>query len=147
VRTDSRMYFLWTYFFQRWLPLGRLGRSHVRSEAKCTILGDEKLAEKEQAGLEQKGLIQAQAQNVRSRTHFFVVHGRDVKVDVLLTRVISLPRLHREFFLGRCDFDFAIAGGIGAGSDRSVAQVVLIAQFVFDLGIDFIERKFFGNFE
>src|SRR5271157_4805948 len=64
----------------------------------------------------------------------------------LLLRVIPLARLHSEVFVGGGQRDLVIASS-GDSFVGGVAQAVLVAQFLFDLGIDLIDRFFLGHLE
>src|SRR5271167_3864252 len=66
--------------------------------------------------------------------------------SALLLRVISLARLHDEVFIGGGQRDPVITRA-GDGLVGRVAQAVLVAQLLFDLGVDLIDGLFLGHFK
>ena len=64
----------------------------------------------------------------------------------LFSRVVPFPRLHDEVFVGRGQRDLVVAGrGVGLGGRE--AQVVLVSQLFFDLGIYLVDRLLLGDLE
>ena len=65
----------------------------------------------------------------------------------LLVAVISLPGLYDEIFLPSRNLDLVITRLHSISSIWCVAKAVLIAQLLFDLGVDLIDCLFLGDFE
>src|SRR5208337_3571392 len=66
--------------------------------------------------------------------------------SALFFRVVSLSGLHDEVFVGGGQTDLVIADA-GDSFIGGVAQVVLVAQLLFDLGVDLADRLFLGHFK
>src|SRR6266481_5446556 len=82
----------------------------------------------------------------RKRRHSLGVLGCHAPAaSVGWTPVVSLSGLYRQIFLLYRDLDLVIARLGGVGSIRGVAEAVLVAQLVFDLSVDLIDRLFLGN--
>src|SRR5271165_6378888 len=64
----------------------------------------------------------------------------------LRLRVVSLARLHDEVFVGGGQIDLVVARA-GDGLVGGVAEAVLVAQLLLNLGIDLIDRLFLRHFK
>ena len=63
-----------------------------------------------------------------------------------LSGVISLPRLYYQALVFGQQMNLVIVG-ILVGSVRSVAEIVLVPEFILDLAIDLIDVLLFGDVE
>lgn len=64
----------------------------------------------------------------------------------LVAGVIAGAGLNEEIFLVHGELDF-VEGGVGIGVVGFVGEGILIAEAVFDFGVDLLDGKLFGDLE